>query len=74
MRHFMVPAVMAVLGLAGLLFVNRRAFYQRNVAGLEEFDGYSRMLLTRFVERVIRIVSWLCLLGGLSVVLILGSR
>jgi hypothetical protein len=74
MRQFMVPAVMAVLGLAGLLFVNRRAFYRRNVAGLEEFDGYSRMLLTRFVERVIRIVSWLCLLGGISAVLILGSR
>jgi hypothetical protein len=74
MRQFMVPAVMAVLGIAGLLFVNRRAFYRRNVAGLEEFDGYSRMLLTRFIERIIRLVSWLCLLGGISVLMLLGGR
>jgi hypothetical protein len=74
MSPFVIAAICACLGAAGLFVVGRRSFYRRNIAGIEEFDGYGRMLLTLFVERVLRVVSWFLLLGGLSMGLLLLSR
>jgi hypothetical protein len=54
--------------------MNRRSFYRRNGAGIEEFTGYSRMLVTTFIERIVKMISVFMLLGGLSMLFLLLSR
>jgi hypothetical protein len=56
--------LLVVVGIAGRIFVGRRQFYRRNVAGVEEFQGYGSMLGSRFMEGGIRIVSVLIFIVG----------
>lgn len=56
------------LGAVGLFFVNRREFYRRNAAGIEEFTGYGSMLATKLFEKTIRLVSSLLLLAGITLI------
>ena len=58
-------AVLALIAGVGLrLWVNRRAFYRRNEAGVEEFKSYSAKLSSNFIEGAVGIVSILLLLFG----------
>lgn len=74
MGHIAIALITSLLGAIGLYFVGRRSFYRRNVAGIEEFNGYSRMLMTTFLERIIKLVSVVLLLGGLSMLFLLLGR
>jgi hypothetical protein len=65
---------MILLGAVGLYAMGRRSFYRRNMAGIEEFNGYGRMLVTTFIERVIRFASFFMLLGGLAMFVFLAGR
>ncbi|WP_420476515.1 hypothetical protein [Noviherbaspirillum sp. ST9] len=56
--------ILVLLGAAGLFFVSRREFYRRNASGIEEFGGFTGMLATKFLERILRTVSVLLLLAG----------
>jgi hypothetical protein len=56
------------LGVAGFVYLDRRRFYRRNVAGLEEFNGYGGMLLARTYEKVVRIISILLIVVAIGVV------
>ena len=56
--------LLVAVGIAGGIFVSRRQFYRRNVAGVEEFQGYGSMLGSRFMEGAIRLVSVLFFIVG----------
>jgi hypothetical protein len=63
----------------GTLHVESRRFYRRNWAGVEEFEGYRQMLLTRAAEKLalflLRPVQWLA--GGMAlscIVMLLTHR
>jgi hypothetical protein len=60
--------VLIALGAAGFFYVNRRVFYRRNVAGIEEFAGYGKMLIARAYEKAVRVISMLFLLVGIAIV------
>jgi hypothetical protein len=64
-----VGLVLLGLGIAGFLFVNRRSFYRRNAAGIQEFKGYGNMLTTRVFETILRIGSFLLVLLGLGAII-----
>jgi hypothetical protein len=54
------------VGAVAWLFVGRRRFRRRNLAGVEEFSSYGQMLLIKVVERLLRIgAAGLVLLGFL---------
>jgi hypothetical protein len=74
MSHLAIAVVTSLLGAIGLYAMNRRSFYRRNGAGIEEFTGYSRMLVTTFIERIVKMISVFMLLGGLSMLFLLLSR
>ncbi len=58
--------ILLVTGFAGILFVSRRRFYRRNVAGVEEHNGFGKMLVTTWAEKLIKFVSVFFVLGGVS--------
>jgi hypothetical protein len=66
--------ILVLLGSAGLFFVSRREFYRRNSAGIEEFGGFTGMLATKLIERILRAVSVMLLLGGGMLFLITVMR
>ena len=61
-------------GIAGIFFVKRRSFYRRNAAGLETFDGYGKMLVTRAFESAVNIGSLFCFCAGVIVFIIAGNQ
>lgn len=65
MSILLVGLLLAALGAAGKIWVSRRRFYRRNMAGVEEFRSYGGALITRAVERVVNLTSWCLLVVGL---------
>lgn len=65
-----VGVVFVVVGIAGFVFVGRRRFYRRNVAGVEEFSGYGSMLGSRFFETSVRLVSFLLFVVGVILTIV----
>lgn len=61
----MLPGVLLIaVGLALLLWTNKRAFDRRNAAGIQEFRSYGHALGARTVERLARLGGWLLILSG----------
>lgn len=58
----------AIAGIAGKHVVQRRRFYRRNPAGIEEFRNYGAMVATRTFEALIAVASRLCLAAALALV------
>jgi hypothetical protein len=50
----------AIAGIAGKHAVQRRRFYRRNQAGVEEFRNYGAMVATRTLEALLAVASGLC--------------
>jgi len=80
-NHLWQNTGMATLGLillgAGIwvwMFVGRRRFMRRNIAGIEEFNGYGGMLVTRFAEKGLRVFAVLLVLGGFGLMMSGVSR
>jgi hypothetical protein len=69
MDSFMVALAVALwgLGIAGIVFVKRRAFYRRNMAGVEEFRGYGNMIVTRLFETSVNVAALFCIIAGAAV-------
>lgn len=65
--------IFLLLGVAGMLYVNRRRFYRRNSAGVEEFEGYGKMETARAFETIVKFSSVILVLWGLLMVAI-GSK
>lgn len=61
---FLVGFALIGFCVYGSLRLNRHAFNRRNVAGVEEFSSYDRMLKTKFVEGAKGIGLGLCGLAG----------
>jgi hypothetical protein len=53
-------------GLATWVWVGRRRFQRRNIAGIEEFSSYGAMILTAGFEKLMRIVAALAVIAGLK--------
>lgn len=64
MSPFLTGFVILGLGIAGRVYVARRRFYRRNIAGIEEFAGFGRMVVTRFAEGVINLAAWVTIFAG----------
>ena len=75
MNAFMLVLAVALwaLGAGTILFVKRRAFYRRNVAGLEQFRGYGNMLVTRLFEAGMMFGGLLCIVAGTAVMFKSGA-
>ena len=69
-----IAIILVFLGTAGLFYVSRREFYRRNAAGIEEFGGFTGMLATKLIERVLRAISGLFLLAGVVLILVTFMR
>lgn len=54
-----------VAGAIAWLWVGRRRFNRRNVAGIEEFSSYGRMVLTKLWEKIFRVCAVLAVISGL---------
>ena len=52
-----IGIVLLAAGIAMRIFVSRRRFYRRNVAGLEEFRNYSSSVVVSAGERLLSIVG-----------------
>lgn len=79
--HLMQNASQAGLGVAFLVagivawfFVGRRRFNRRNANGLEQFNGYASMLVTRLAEKGLRILAVLLVLAGFGLMMAGVSR
>ena len=71
--QFVLGLVLVFCGCAGVFFIGRRKFLRRNMAGIEEFGGYTKMLVTRFGEVIVKGLSLLCILGGIAVMIASGN-
>jgi uncharacterized membrane protein YfbV (UPF0208 family) len=60
-----IGVIASALGLVGLLWIGRRAFYRRNIAGLEEFKNYTSAVTTAVFEKTLRVVCIILLGSGL---------
>jgi hypothetical protein len=68
MAHLISKYLWLILIIAGLFirhWINRRAFYRRNAAGVEEFSSYSNATLTRFAERVGKLIGFILIVVGI---------
>lgn len=57
--------LLSVLGAFGFIFVKRRKFYRRNVAGVEEFSSYSSMVAKNMLEFIIQFASFVALASSI---------
>jgi hypothetical protein len=56
--------VIFIIGAALRYLMNRRRFNRRNFTGAEEFKNYEHKTGTEVVEKVIKIIAWLLMIGG----------
>lgn len=54
----------ALLGVSARFWVNRRRFYRRGIAGLDEHPSYLSAILVRFFERIVLVTSFVVMMGG----------
>ncbi|MBP5789533.1 MAG: hypothetical protein J6W29_04790 [Neisseriaceae bacterium] len=67
---FFIGLIMIIIGVAGILFVQRRKFYRRNVAGVEEFNSFGHSIITGSIEAIIHFASFFLAIIGVIVVLV----
>ena len=61
--------VFIALGLSGIFWVGRRRFYRRNMAGVEEFEGYGKAVATTVLEKLLNLICVvLTILGALALI------
>ncbi|HYA21351.1 MAG TPA: hypothetical protein VEG25_12025, partial [Burkholderiales bacterium] len=60
---------MVIGGLAGLLWVGRRKFYRRSVAGVEEFSSYGDALFWRPIETLVIFVGVAAIIIGIGFII-----
>jgi len=70
MGYLLLGFLLVIAGGAGSIFLNRRAFYRRNAAGLEEFKSFGSMFKSRIIEGGIAIFSYLVLAIGAVLVIV----
>ncbi|MDN3693741.1 molybdenum ABC transporter permease [Chryseobacterium tructae] len=54
-----------IIGIALRYWINRRKFNRRNASGLEGFSNYERATATRFLERIGKLIAYVCIAVGL---------
>lgn len=71
LRLLILPLIFSflpfALGIGGLLYVKRKSFYRRNMVGADTFPTFGKMLGTRSLEFVVRIVSFILIIIGIAV-------
>lgn len=68
-RGAIILIILSCLGilvsLALFIWISRRRFYRRNVAGLEEFKSYSSAVFNTLGEGLLKFIAWVLLLSSL---------
>lgn len=62
---------MLVVGFLINYIISRRRFYRRSITGMQVFKSYEQAWITRWIERIGRLIAFLLIIGGL--ILFLGS-
>lgn len=65
MTQLIISIVFLLLGFSLRYWINRRKFNRRGVAGLEGFSSYEKATVTRFLERIGKLLSLLFILIGI---------
>jgi hypothetical protein len=73
MQHYTIllnvlGPVILIVGLLLWYYVNRRKFNRRNQMGIELFRSYGGMIVTRFLEIIVRLISLFLILGGAGMI------
>lgn len=55
-----------VLSVVIYIFVERRKFYRRNQSGIETFPSYSRFVITRIGEKLLKLIALVLFLAGIG--------
>lgn len=62
------------LGVGIIYWINRRKFYRRNVAGLQEFSSFEASVFVRFMERIGKLLAYGLLILGILFLWIYSSE
>lgn len=63
-----------VLGIGLIYWINRRKFYRRNVAGLQEFLSFEASVFVRFMERIGKLLAYGLIILGILFLWIYSSE
>ncbi|WP_127846977.1 hypothetical protein [Caulobacter sp. FWC26] len=66
MVEWIAGLVLLAIGIAGILWIERRRFYRRNPAGLQVYRSFGASLTTGTFETVALLIFRLVALAGLS--------
>lgn len=64
-----IGLLLTFLGVTMIFIVNRREFYRRNIAGIEEFSGYAVMVAVKGIEFVARYAGWMLIAIGFLIIM-----
>lgn len=62
------------LGVVLIYWINRRKFYRRNVAGLQEFSSFEASVFVRFMERIGKLLAYGLIILGILFLWIYSSE
>ncbi|MCX2680755.1 molybdenum ABC transporter permease [Galbibacter sp. EGI 63066] len=62
------------LGVGIIYWINRRKFYRRNVAGLQEFSSFEASVFVRFMERIGKLLAYGLIILGILFLCIYSSE
>lgn len=65
METLIIASMFFIPGVLILLWIGKRKFNRRNVAGLEGFSSYEKSLLIRMIELVGKWIAYLMIIFGL---------
>jgi len=63
--------VMLAVGIIINYIISRRRFYRRSITGMQVFKTYEHAWVTRWIERIGKLIAFLLIIGGL--ILFIGS-
>ncbi|MES2457905.1 MAG: molybdenum ABC transporter permease [Bacteroidota bacterium] len=62
--------LLLIIGVLVLYFTGRRRFYRRGFSGLQQFRSYEAAVFIRLLENLFRLLAWILILAGLSLLLV----
>ncbi len=69
MLDLLIGVIFVLLAVGGIFFVKRRSFYRRNMAGVEEFESFSSVVLNRGLEKILSILSVVFFMMGVLLII-----
>lgn len=69
-----ISIISLFIGIALIYWINRRKFYRRNVAGLEDFSSFEASVFIRFIERLGKWLAYILILFSVLLFLLYNSE